>query len=425
MGLSHVTARIATALASERYDMSWFHRGALFLLWTLYLGCAATHPFYEGRSIEQPPIREYHRSIMVIRIDQAIKDGRISGFEMDTPEGHFVIHPQGPGSPALDFLPLPVLTAAFEALHRRFIGAEWDRIIVLGSGERVPVTIFRELDGRMRIAMGPPLADSATDPVSEEEIRARYGIGPIRRGDVDWTDLQRRDLEQALSLLDDRELLVLSGMPVYRYHAAPNGDHNITARYMKVNGYPEIQLYDSLFARSEMNFVGDPNDPIRPSVGDILHEMGHAIADAALLTLLHERRQAIRDIGALSASYEDARRRTDAAEARRFGGQLSEQLADFNDAGARLEGEAELSLVLREYLRVRGPVKGPTPYGRTSPSESFAESFSLFHADPAALRRVYPAVLEWFTRGGHVSSMKQAMGSHRFHVSSASLHPPG
>jgi Mlc titration factor MtfA (ptsG expression regulator) len=55
---------------------------------------------------------------------------------------------------------------------------------------------------------------------------------------------------------------------------------------------------------------------------------------------------------------------------------------------------------------VPGAASGITSYGRTSPAEAFAEAFSLFHADPDALRRVSPEALAFFERGGHLASEK-------------------
>ena len=46
---------------------------------------------------------------------------------------------------------------------------------------------------------------------------------------------------------------------------------------------------------------------------------------------------------------------------------------------------------------------GPTRYGAVSESESFAESFSLHHTDPAALERVMPGMNGWFDAAKHLT----------------------
>ena len=66
--------------------------------------------------------------------------------------------------------------------------------------------------------------------------------------------------------------------------------------------------------------------------------------------------------------------------------------------------------MLAAYRAARGPDKGPTPYGRSSLGESFAESFALYKADPGALRRIYPGLYEWFATGQHMQALQAALG---------------
>ncbi len=54
------------------------------------------------------------------------------------------------------------------------------------------------------------------------------------------------------------------------------------------------------------------------------------------------------------------------------------------------------------YAQLPRALDGPTPYGRTDVSESFAESFALFHVDPDSLRRIAPEVHAWFASGEHL-----------------------
>jgi hypothetical protein len=58
--------------------------------------------------------------------------------------------------------------------------------------------------------------------------------------------------------------------------------------------------------------------------------------------------------------------------------------------------------VLEAYGKALGKASPPTVYGETSAKESFAESFSLYRADPAALKRLLPQVYDFFARGGHL-----------------------
>lgn len=66
---------------------------------------------------------------------------------------------------------------------------------------------------------------------------------------------------------------------------------------------------------------------------------------------------------------------------------------------------AERGPVLAAYERALDGKPAPTRYGEASLRESFAEAFSLFRADPAALRRVLPRAFSWFEGGGHVRAI--------------------
>ena len=59
----------------------------------------------------------------------------------------------------------------------------------------------------------------------------------------------------------------------------------------------------------------------------------------------------------------------------------------------------------RAYGELPGAVPGPTPYARRKLSENFAESFALYHIDPAALQRIAPEIFEWFDSGQHIESI--------------------
>jgi hypothetical protein len=54
------------------------------------------------------------------------------------------------------------------------------------------------------------------------------------------------------------------------------------------------------------------------------------------------------------------------------------------------------------YSQLPRALDGPTLYGRTDVSESFAESFALFHVHPDSLQRISPDVQAWFASGAHL-----------------------
>jgi hypothetical protein len=76
--------------------------------------------------------------------------------------------------------------------------------------------------------------------------------------------------------------------------------------------------------------------------------------------------------------------------------------AEVQAKSAEAEDLLRRSPLLAAFAALPGAGKGPTPYGRTSLDESFAESYALFVADPAALQRVAPEIHGWFATGGHL-----------------------
>lgn len=69
----------------------------------------------------------------------------------------------------------------------------------------------------------------------------------------------------------------------------------------------------------------------------------------------------------------------------------------------------DLGPVLTAFQTVRGPDKGPTDYGQTDLEESFAECFALAKADPQALRRIYPALPDWFATYEHLGPVRSVL----------------
>ena len=97
----------------------------------------------------------------------------------------------------------------------------------------------------------------------------------------------------------------------------------------------EIFLFDSPPDHDTTLFVGEPSKPLPIPCMSLLHEIGHAIADYARI---------------------------------------------------RAPNQHDSPLVLAAFGAVRGSERGPTPYGRSDLSESFAESFAMAKADPGSER---------------------------------------
>lgn len=382
-------------------------------------GCARV-TYYENTHLSHHAIGEQDRSQLVITVARAIERGRIRTFDVRTPADRYRVHPRGEGAPIIDALPLPVLTAAYLALEKP--GAEWDRLVPTERGGLVPATSWFELDGSLTVEVGAPRPEPPDTVVSAEELRARFGIGPILQGDRPWRADELRSLGEALGLLGGEELAAVAGLPFYRYAAARDRGHgkNTAALYRRRGEQAQIEIYDECFAHDRRDFYGDVSEPRLPSAGAVLHEIGHALAGAPTVEALRRHRALVSE---LEGRLEALRRAKDVMEADRLAFALRKGAAQLERERARLKLLRRASPVEEAYLRIRGDKAGPTPYGRTSLGESFADAFSLYRSDPAALRRVYPAVHEWFAAGQHVRTLEASLG-HRLSVQLAARAAP-
>jgi len=223
-----------------------------------------------------------------------------------------------------------------------------------------PVTV-RWTPESLVIEEGPPSVPYRTDAPSAEVLRQTRGVmlaelvgdGDAVRatqelGDA-WTPIRFGMLDDALSLLTPDELERIKPLGFVRDPAAASrGDDeaHLSGRYLGGRGL--VLLYDDGLLGDALNFTGTPSAPRPYFVYVLLHEMGHALVDA----------------------------------------------------GPR---RGQPSTLLQRYAQLPGVAPGVTTYASASPSESFAESFALFHADPDALRRCLPEVHDWFATGQHLS----------------------
>lgn len=318
-------------------------------------------------------------------------------------------------------LPASLLGGIFIAADARARGAEMDLIFFLPGDQRVPVSTRYEPDRVLVIEQGAPLRPDFGAPritIGASDLKARYGIAPSEHGQADWRAEHYAVLDEALGLLSGDERAFLSRVPIAREHMATGGSLKnpqvVRARYVRRGGQARIEIYDSVLSEDDTLFCGTVDRPLPHSVRIILHEIGHALADAANTTAL----------GHLGADLESLHQRSDPIfERARSRGQNTEdgiavsqeeyaavmaRLERLGDSQERLESLGEEGPVLSAYRRARSPGKGPTPYGATSLDESFADAFALYRADPEALRRIDPRSYDWFEKGGHLSALAVA-----------------
>jgi hypothetical protein len=229
---------------------------------------------------------------------------------------------------------------------------------------------------------------------------------------VPWTAPYLSVLEQALALLSQEERAFLARIPIAREHAYPeepgSGDqHRAQARYLRVGGQARIELYDTMLDADQTSFCGVPESPRPTSVCNLLHEVGHALADlvhASMLGDLATGRTSLRgQIEPLLAR--EAEQGPDAPITPEEYESVLQGAQRLHSTHVRLAQLDDHGPVLRAYRRARSQRKGPTPYGGTSLHESFADAFALGGADPAALRRVDEGAYYFFQREGHLHAL--------------------
>lgn len=380
--------------------------------------CAARPYYLPGNEYTVPVVSERVRGQMVAEVTSALRKGQISGIELDLPSGVQPVDEAG-----LRTLPLPLLGAAWMMDERKLRGAEWDGVVPVLDVGGVPLTVWHEMNGKLRIRARLAEQPMQEPPVSASDLSSRYGIFAPQAGDVPWSEAQRTRLDEALALLSLAERPLLEGVAFFRYHQkGAKKAEQYRGRYVVEHGMGRVEIYDAAFTDDDGAFVGEPVDPRPPSLWVILHEIGHAIGGAPYRRLAQDwakgqpgLAQKIQRVYDIDRQLRDI---TDEAQAQALYNEGMRLVAEANAEGTtqaalgdRLRDEQADRTVLAEYRRVRGIGNGPTPYGRISMAESFAESFALFHLDPNALRRVYPRVYDWFAAGNHLTAVGMAMAT--------------
>jgi len=403
---------------------------ALGVLCAVLFGCGPKRPYYSGFYLDAPTLQESDRSAMVVYLDAMIQAEKIKGLSMVLPGGksqNIVPHDET-SPPTIDWLPLPVLFATRFILDPKLKGLEVDLFVRTEADGYTPVTAIHELDGRVRIQMGAArktLLPEGGAPLPAA-LSARFGIGAVSGQDREWQPIELYALEQALGLLSPAELSTLSSVPFVRKQRADRAAKSlppdkIWAQYF--GGTSEEQprrifLYDTKEAHENSLFIGDPEKAQPIVTMCLLHEIGHALADFARIQVYRTRDQQISQHNALVERWNAL-----LAADRLQGPERDELKQKLAQIRAESDGyEPQFLQTKRDYdrrqgpvhatfRRVRGPDRGPTDYGRTDIEESFAESFALYKADPAALRRIYPEVHDWFAAGGHLQALREGLGA--------------
>lgn len=303
-----------------------------------------------------------------------------------------------------------VLNALVAFIHHR-AGAELDLVAEQRESYQLLVT-YRWDPGRYVITKARAPRGLYAEGPTEAVLREKWGIGPLVAIDRPFDPIARGLLDDAFGLLTADELPYVARISFQRRGEPtllPMGhEGSLAAEYVGAEDRrPRIQIYDAAL-RPTGNFVGLPTEPHPFPVHVILHELGHAVADApnwAGRLLVEDLRTAHSQDGFVLESLRDVT--TPEAEARRAAlvarmevrKTAAEAVLRCIGGGRRIEAA---------WARAVGDELAPTRYGRTSPVEGFAEAFALFHTDRAALERASPRSAAWFAAGGHLEAAAAA-----------------
>ena len=281
------------------------------------------------------------------------------------------------------------------------LGAEVDLMVHVRGKRPHPVTIYVDMDGKLTI--------EAFKRNRRPRLTRRW-IPRFTNGNALWSNADRQTLKLAMSLTSKAEAKVLRDVSFVRNQRAK--DRNEGALYVQKNCAAKIQIFNRAFASDRWQFVGSGRTPYPASVRIILHEVAHAIHNYPARTLLctYQKKalQLKRRIAAFNTNVKRTRKTRNRASRQRLqkeGQAIEAEKQMLTAAGERVEAMIQRGPVIEAYARVLGSKAAPTIYGRSSIRESFAESYSLFRADPAALKRLLPEVAAWFRSGGHMQSM--------------------
>lgn len=268
------------------------------------------------------------------------------------------------GAPvAASALPEAVAWAGWLYATRRARGGEYDLVV-----DSMNVELVRDRAGRtdMRWAERAPAA-----------VETAVAGLPFIDGTTTWTDGEKGLVSHAIQQLDPSLTPWFSDMVLWRGAVSEQHPKTQLSWYDPRTAPPRIELFDQAFEDESVGFAGAPDAPVGIAATTVLHELGHAVADA------QARRAYARYLGVFTSGG-DTR-----ASWRAF---LAAERAD---------------PVIESFRSVWDP-PGPTRYAGRRIREAFAESFFLYFADRDALERVQPRVASWFAEGGPLRALTES-----------------
>ncbi len=367
------------------------------VLAVLAAGCGSPRMYYETTSFEHEPLAKKDYT--------AVRNAAAAAFSGRTvrvaPVGK---RPKKLSGKALKKQPAFVARALLALAGEEYHGAEADLLIRRKGKQPVPVSVMLDLEGHAQVVYGKPMPKPGKTP-GRKKIRSRYGTGPLTEsGKSKWNPPALRALQEALELLSGEERRLLVKLPFKR--TSGRGKGRLGAQHEVNNCEERIWVYDRAFIGRAVRFVGRPEKPTSGPAGTLLHELGHALHSrpGRVLYCRYQKR------------FADLEKRRVALNRRIKKGKAKQKdVADFEKRQRDVEAMGDKALrwtkrgpVLTAYAKIIRGSLAPTVYGEESVAESFAESFSLYRADPDALKRLLPKVAKWFANKGHLKALGAA-----------------
>lgn len=330
---------------------------------------------------------------------------------------------------AMKELPPVVMVGIIDAIKREQPGVETDLLLRERNGWRTPMSLTWELDGRVEVFVGRERELTYPPGPSEEEVEARFGVRLEVQEGAEWEPVSLGILAEGLARLDAEELECVRDVPIVRAaKAAVRSRSSFAAGVYTFNlGHAELQLFALDQDRARTVFFGSPLDPVPVDVRLVVHELGHAVAGArwrrqmwAILPLVEpvmwrddEGRVGIRapdDWEAWLARALEAEPESLAPEER---GWLALHAAGWTPAhlDAFRVQMSEPREVERAFAELVGERWMPSRYATSDLAETFAEFYAYWKVDPAAMRRVYPDIVEMFDSGAHLAGCRAEVGT--------------
>ncbi|MCP4499154.1 MAG: hypothetical protein GY822_04195 [Deltaproteobacteria bacterium] len=177
-------------------------------------------------------------------------------------------------------------------------GREIDLLIPSKAG-KVPASFFWDTADHIVVESGAPIEWKGAAP-TVASLQKSYKLGEFKEEGAAWDEKALRSVGLALQLLSKEERSMIEGIPFVRM---PRGHGVHRAIYSRDTKRAQVEIYNHTFQFDDEVLIGSVTSPYPDSVGVLLHELGHAIAD-------RRHRELIPQSAALNAEYKRCKKRS-------------------------------------------------------------------------------------------------------------------